>query len=168
MPHPRYQATPLANLGAAERDTGELQAAIAHMREGLEIRRRLNRPVDFADDLAHLTLAYLILGDKDTVRRLSDELCSALQAVSLDIFMPEFAFWVAAQAFRAGGQTDRSRGMLEKAHEIVLKQASAITQARNRQNYLELGVNHDIEAAYEHDTWPTLRSIGHGQVTANS
>ena len=48
----------LANLGNAERSLGELEAAIEHMGAGIALRRPIQDPRDFVDDLADLALTY--------------------------------------------------------------------------------------------------------------
>ncbi len=52
------EANALANLGAAERELGKLDAAIAHMEAGLAIRRSLGQPAELGTDLCDLTVAY--------------------------------------------------------------------------------------------------------------
>jgi tetratricopeptide (TPR) repeat protein len=152
--HAMYEAAALGNLGAAERDLGEFDAAINHMKEGLAIRRRLNRPGDYDDDIAHLIAAYLAAGDIEAARPLSEELAPSLATSSPAIFLPQFAHWTAARAFRELGDERRMRLMLQRGHEIVQEQAGAIEGAAEKASYLGLLVNRDIEAAFADDVWP--------------
>ena len=50
MNHASYRAQALANLGAAERDLGRLNAALAHMEEGLQLQLTLGRLPDAVSD----------------------------------------------------------------------------------------------------------------------
>lgn len=152
--HAMYEAAALGNLGAAERDLGEFGAAVEHMKAGLAIRRRLNRPGDYADDIAHLVAAYLAAGDVAAVRLLSEELAESLTTSSPAIFVPQYAHWIAARAFRAVGDRTRMRLMLERGHTTVKEQARAIESEAERASYLSLVVNRDIEAAFARDVWP--------------
>jgi tetratricopeptide (TPR) repeat protein len=152
--HALYEAAALGNLGAAERDLGDLDAAIKHMKEGLAARRRLNRPGDYADDIAHLVAAYLKAGDRDNVRVLNEELADSLATSAPAIFLPQFAHWIAACAFRELGDRSRMRIMLERGHAIVREQVDSIEGAAEKASYLSLLVNRDIDAAFDRDFWP--------------
>lgn len=154
IPHPGYEAASLANLGGAERDLGNLDLAVKHMEAGLAIRRRLSVAADYADDLAHLAYAYVMAGKIESARGLSDELATSLEATSPTIFMPQFAYLAAAQAFRALGQRERALATLKKAHDIVVEQAAAISGPSERGTYLSLSVNKEIEAAAKSRDWP--------------
>jgi tetratricopeptide (TPR) repeat protein len=152
--HALYEAAALGNLGAAERDLGEIDAAIAHMKEGLEARRRVNRPGDYADDIAHLLAAHLAAGDIDAIRALSQELVESLAASAPTIFLPQFAYWIAARAFRELGDFARMRQMLDRGHAILQEQTASIEGAAEKESYASLPINRAIEAAFGKDTWP--------------
>lgn len=153
--HALYEAAALGNLGAAERDLGTLDDAITHMKEGLATRRRLNRPGDYADDIAHLLAAHLAAGDIDAVRSLSDELVESLATSAPAIFLPQFAYWIAARAFRELGDKKKTRLMLDRGHEIVQEQMESITGPVEKASYASLPVNRAIEAAFAKESWPT-------------
>jgi len=152
--HALYEAAALGNLGAAERDLGELDAAIVHMKEGLAARRRLNRPGDYADDIAHLLAAHLAVGDIATVRVVAEELSESLASSSPAIFLPQFAHWIAARAFRALGDRERMRTMLDRGHAMVVEQVESIDGVAEKSSYASLQVNREIVAAHDRDVWP--------------
>jgi DNA-binding SARP family transcriptional activator/tetratricopeptide (TPR) repeat protein len=158
--HALYEAAALGNLGAAERDLGDFEAAISHMKEGLAARRRLNRPGDYADDIAHLVAAYLASGDNDAVRAMSDEFAESLASSAPAIFLPQFAHWIAARAFRELGDRTKMRLMLERAHEIVREQIDSIEGAAAKSSYASLTVNRAIESAFAKDSWPPSARVG--------
>ena len=74
MDHAAYVATALANLGAAERDLGELDEAIDHMEEGLAMQLALNRMADGVSDLADIALAYAQRGDFATAQSFAERI----------------------------------------------------------------------------------------------
>jgi DNA-binding SARP family transcriptional activator len=152
--HALYEAAALGNLGAAERDLGELDAAIAHMKQGLAARRRLNRPGDYADDIAHLLAAHLAAGDVDAVRELSEEFMASLATSAPAIFLPQFAHWIAARAFRELDDRAKMQLMLDHGHAIVKEQIDSIEGAAEKATYAGLPVNRAIEAAFAKDMWP--------------
>ena len=152
--HAMYEAAALGNLGAAERDLGELVEGISHMNEGIAARESLNRPGDYADDLAHLLAAHLALGDMENVRTLSRKLADSLATSSPSIFIPQLAFWIAARAFRELDDTPLARRMLDRAHAIVEGQIESIEGAAEIANYRALSVNREIDAAFRRDVWP--------------
>jgi hypothetical protein len=125
------------------------------MQAGLAIRRRLSAATDYADDLAHLAHASVMAGDMKSARALSDELAPSLEAMSPTIFMPQFAYFAAAQAFRGLGERDRAQATLKKAHAIVMEQAAAIAGPVERAAYLSLDVNREIDAAIKRKDWLT-------------
>jgi predicted ATPase len=149
-----YEAAALANLGLAERDLGDLNKAIEHMEAGLQIRRRLGASPDYADDLAHLAFVYVLAGKNDAAKPLLDELATTLDAPSEVVFMPQFAYWVAAQAYRALGERKRTQALLEKAHEVLTEHGSAISDPREREAFFALSVNREIEDAIKRKRWP--------------
>jgi DNA-binding SARP family transcriptional activator/tetratricopeptide (TPR) repeat protein len=156
--HAVYEAAALGNLGAAERDLGDLQRAITHMNEGLAIRRRLTRPADYADDIAHLVCAQLSAGDLNAVRELNAELAGSLTGESTAMFMPQFAHWTAARAYRALGDEKSMKTALERADSILAEQTALIDGAAERATYLALPVNSEIQSAFTDDHWPEISS----------
>lgn len=152
--HAGYEAAALANLGAAERDLGDAKAALAHMRDGIAIRRKHNEPSEYADELGAVALLHVRMGDLAAARAVADELAVALQAASPMLFMPQTAYWSAAQAFHALGDKRTAQQMLKKASDVVAEQAAAIGNAAERSAFMSLRVNQEIEAAYERKKWP--------------
>jgi tetratricopeptide (TPR) repeat protein len=159
IPHAGYEAAALANLGGAERELGQIDAAIDHMDAGLAIRRTLATPGDFLDDLAHLALVSLMAGDAPKARALMDEFSESLATASPAIFMPQFAFWVGARAYKELDELERARAMLARAHAIVIEQAEAIANQDDRARYMDLAVNREVTAAIERNEWPAVRRM---------
>ncbi len=156
MHYANYEAAALANTGQAERDLGHIEAAIEHMREGIAIRRKVSEQGDFGDDLANLASAYLLAGDRASAAALADELFAALESATAMVFLPQIAYWTAAQVFRALGDRKRAAAMLARAQEAVARQSAAIGGASERKSFEALPVNHEIEAAAKRKVWPAL------------
>ncbi len=147
MAYPVFEAAALANLGNAERALGELPAAIGHMEAGMAIRRPLQEPRDFVDDLADLTLAYVEAG------RTADALAGAREidaigAAPLDgAFWPHYAWWAAAQGFAAAGASAQARDAAARARRELERFAKRIADEHVRDNFLALPINQTIAAA---------------------
>jgi tetratricopeptide (TPR) repeat protein len=156
LDHAGYEAASLANLGAAERDLGDLTSALEHMRAGIAIRRKHNEASEYADELGAVALLYVQLGDVAAARAVAQELDVALRSASTMLFMPQTAYWSAAQVFHALVDRRRADEMLDKARSIVADQASAVADSGERGAYLELHVNREIEAAYDRKEWPSV------------
>jgi DNA-binding SARP family transcriptional activator len=158
--HAGYEAAALGNLGGAERDLGNLEAAVEHMQAGISIRRRsTGAAADYADDLANLMWVLVLAGATDSARALGDELATALHELSPAIFMPQFAYFAAAQAFRALGERARASDALKMAYAIVDEQAAAIAGTSERAAFLALSVNSEIAAAFKRKAWPARPTI---------
>jgi tetratricopeptide (TPR) repeat protein len=166
LEHAGYEAAALANLGAAERDLGDAASALGHMREGIAIRRKHNEASEYADELGAVALLYLQSGDVPAARAVADELAVALRSPSAMLFIPQTAYWSAAQAFHALDDLGRADEMLERAISIVADQASAINDVSDRSAYLDLAVNREIKAAGERNQWPALISMKGGARSA--
>jgi len=156
MEHVYYEASALANLGQAERDLGDLGAAAEHMSAGLAIRRAKSQPADYVDDIANLAFVRLLAGDVDAARPLADEMWPVFESTSSAVFMPQFAYWMAAQVYRGLGDLERGAAMLHRANETVKQQASLIRSSAERERFLALDAHREIAGAVEHDRWPTI------------
>ena len=103
----------LGNLGAAERELGELQAAIGHMEAGIAMLRQLGQPANYAGDLVDLTIAYLRAGKLPDARRASEEMLALLDNSSADAMpQPQSMLWAAARTYRALGDSARAQALL--------------------------------------------------------
>jgi DNA-binding SARP family transcriptional activator/tetratricopeptide (TPR) repeat protein len=144
---PVFEAAALANLGNAERVLGEYDAAIGHMVSGVIIRRQVQEPGDFTDDLSDLALAYIQAGLLDDSRRINDELAS-IAAESLDgAFWPQYVWWSMSKVYRADGDHQRAAEAASRAGIELQEFASKIGHAAAREAFLAIDVNREILAA---------------------
>jgi tetratricopeptide (TPR) repeat protein len=155
MKSPVLEAYALANLGAAERELGQLDRAIGHMEAGLAIRRRLDQAaVELATDLCDLTIAYLRAGRHEAAQHTADEMLAVLAADPVHMTYPHFMLWAAAQTYRALGQPGRARDLLAQAYRVWQEKAAAIPDHASRRTFGQLPYNRELQAAYERGSWP--------------
>jgi predicted ATPase len=142
------EANALANLGAAERELGELPDAIAHMCAGLAIRRQLDQPAELGTDLCDLTIAYLRAGDLESARASADEMLALHASAAETMMHPQYILWAAAQTHRALGDTERARTLLAQAHQVFEEKAAAIPDPESRATFAQLPFNRELLDAY--------------------
>lgn len=148
MAYPVFEAAALSNLGNAERALGELDAAIAHMEAGIAIRRPVQEPRDFVDDLADLTVAYVSAGRDDEALTTARELRAVGAATSFaGAFWPHYAWWAAAQGLEAGGAHDDARAASSRAQSELHEFAQGIQDEKTRDAFLAIPINATIAGA---------------------
>ncbi|HEY7981145.1 MAG TPA: AAA family ATPase [Candidatus Eremiobacteraceae bacterium] len=141
---PVFEAAALANLGNAERELGDYATAIGHMVAGLDIRRKVQEPGDFADDLSDLALAYAQAGFKEDARRTADELAS-IATISLEgAFWPQYVWWTLSRVYRTCGDRSLAEHAASKARFVLQEFAAKIGHASSREAFLAVDVNQDI------------------------
>jgi tetratricopeptide (TPR) repeat protein len=141
---PVFEAAALANLGNAERALGEIDAAIEHMTAGIVLRRPVQEPRDFADDLADLTLAYVAGGRNVEALATAREL-EAIGRVSFDgALWPHYVRWAMAQGLAAGGAVAAAAAAAAQARTELRRFAEQIGDARARRAFLSVPVNERI------------------------
>jgi len=143
---PVFEAAALANLGNAEGALGSFDRAIAHMEAGIALRRTVQEPRDFVDDLADLALAYASAGRALEAQRTAEELLAIDDGRFGGGLWPHYIRWAVAQALRAGGQAER--GAVEAARASAEMQAFAdrIDDERARSAFLAVPINLTIAA----------------------
>jgi predicted ATPase/DNA-binding SARP family transcriptional activator len=147
------EAAALSNLGNAERELGESAAALAHMREAIAIRKRLERPATF-EELGDLALAQLEGGDLPGARITADDIVAQVPDSTENTVWPHYCLWAAARVFRACGADARARTALHEATSLVRRQLDAMTDPASRAAFVQLRAVRQILAASERDLWP--------------
>ena len=148
------EANALANLGAAERELGQLPGAIAHMEAGLAIRRTLGQVAELGTDLCDLVIAYVRQGSLEAAQRSVVEMLDIYSQHEQAMMHPQYILWAAAQTFRAAGEQARAREYLERACAVMQGRARAIPNDDSRASFLELPFNREIRLACEQGVWP--------------
>ncbi len=145
------EAAALANLGNAERELGELEAALTHMKQAIAIRERLNHCATF-EELGDLALAQMKAGDGEALGTAQDIMQRA-DASGENTVWPHYCFWAAARVFRNCGDDERTAAALRRARELVSVQLDAIAEPRARAAFTELASVRGILAAQK-GLWP--------------
>ena len=144
---PAFEAGALANVGNAERALGEFDEAIAHMEAGIALRRPIQDPRDFVDDLSDLALAYVDAG------RTSDALMTAaeLELIGGESFdgslWPQYPWWAISRAYAAAGKQAEAREAAARARAELERFARSIDDERARVAFLGVPVNRTIAAS---------------------
>lgn len=144
---PVFEAGALANLGNAERALGEFEEAIAHMEAGVALRRPIQEPRDFADDLSDLTLAYVDAGRTSAALTIAEELERIGQAAFDGSFWPHYPRWAISRAYAAAGKHAEAREAAARARAELERFARSIDDDRARDAFLTVTVNQTIAAS---------------------
>ncbi|MGH7837588.1 MAG: hypothetical protein ACREQC_07140, partial [Candidatus Binataceae bacterium] len=144
------EAGALANLGNAERELGELDAALAHMKEAIAIRGRLGRSATF-EELGDLALAQLQAGDVAALETANDILQHADESGE-NVVLPYYCFWAAARVYHAH-RDPAAATALKRAAALVSRQLQAMADERSREAFARLPAVRAIAAA-ERGDWP--------------
>jgi DNA-binding SARP family transcriptional activator/tetratricopeptide (TPR) repeat protein len=143
---PVFEAAALANLGNAERALGFFERAIAHMEAGIALRRAVQEPRDFVDDLADLTLAYAGAGRNPDALRTAEELLAIDGGRFAGALWPHYVRWAVAQGLGAGGQAERAAAEAARARDEMRAFAERIDDERARGAFLAVPINVAIAA----------------------
>jgi DNA-binding SARP family transcriptional activator/predicted ATPase len=141
MAYPVFEAAALANLGNAELALSETDAAIEHMEAGLAIRRSIQEPRDFVDDLADLTRAYAATGREDDALATAGELLSIARSSLDGAFWPHYAWWAVSQGLAAAGKADEAREAAARARRELHAFAERFGDERMRSAFLRVPIN---------------------------
>jgi len=141
------EAAALGNLGAAERELGELPAAIDHLQASLELRRRAGAHQDSTLDRAELAIAYARAGKKQAAREAADQLM-ALDPRSYELtFAPQMVPWAASLAYGAAGSSKLAKEALGRARVMLETRMALLPDAETRAAYEAVWFNRELLAA---------------------
>jgi DNA-binding SARP family transcriptional activator len=148
-------AEALANLGAAERDLGEVNEAIAHMEAGIAQQADDQRRGDRLNDRADLALAHLYRGDRSEAARIADDFTAGTPDDDALNMWPHKLSWYAARIYLAAGREDDARRFLERAYAVMRRRSENLSDAGERAELERLPLHRAIAAAYERNEWAT-------------
>jgi tetratricopeptide (TPR) repeat protein len=135
---PVFEAAALANLGNAERALGEFDAALEHLEASVAIRRPIQEPRDFADDLADLTLAYVAAGNTEAAFSTARELGAIGKTAFDGAFWPHYVWWAISEGLRAGGAEAEAGASATRARAELQQFAARIEDTRARAAFLRV------------------------------
>jgi DNA-binding SARP family transcriptional activator/tetratricopeptide (TPR) repeat protein len=142
----------LANLGNAERELGQFEPALAHMREAIALRHRFGGSATF-EELGDLALTDLAAGNVAAARETANEIMARATSSSENTVWPHYCLWAAARVYRADGDAAAARDALNRAQTFVARQRIAMTDPKSREAFAALRAVAAITAAAA-GTWP--------------
>ena len=151
----QLRALALANLGHAERELGELDAALSHMHEGLALERELGRP-PLLGNVADAALAYVMHGELGVAVPLAEHILNSDRALSSRSMFPPYPPWIAACVFHWDGNEERAQQSLESASELARSIATSIDVPELREHFEALPFFAEIAEAKDAGRWPSL------------
>ncbi len=155
MQHAAFRAQALGNLGAAERDLGEVAAGAAHMDEGIALQTAVGRMADAASDLVDAALAHALAGEHEAAKALTERFLALDHGACEGAVFPPYPWWIAARVLQALGD-DRRAGALAQAAKITRSSLSAIDDDELRGHFERLPFVASIRRAQNGD-WGDLR-----------
>lgn len=158
MDHAAYLATALANLGAAERDLGELDAAIEHMEEGLAMQLALNRMADGVSDLADIALAYAYRGDLMTAQTLAERIMAIETTWTDSAIFPPYPLWIVA-CILYWNHDERADVMRAWAWQLADTLAESIREPELRAQFKALPFYIGLQLIEETHGWPPAPAV---------
>ena len=153
MDHAAYVATALANLGAAERDLGELDAAIAHMEEGLAMQLALNRMADGVSDLADIALAYALRGDLPAAQTFAERIIAIDTSWTDTAIFPPYPLWIVSCILHWSGD-DRAPTIFDWARQLATTLAESIAEPDFRAHFEALPFYAAMQKIDGEEGWP--------------
>ena len=143
--NPVQEAAALGQLGAAERDCGDLPTAVAHLERALSLRMGRDNSVDVLGDRLELALAYQRNGQIAEAMDLANSL-AASEAETLT--WPYYLPWVVGTILsESSTEGQRAQAFLKRAASELEAYASGM-DGETRSDFLRLPLNRTIlEAA---------------------
>lgn len=139
----------LYGLGEAERELGDLDNAIQHMREARAIFLRLELPLETPGVLSDLALGYLKSGRLPDALDCITDLLAIFPEAETTRDDPQRSLWAGVQVLRAAGQSERAAELLARAYHLIQQKLALIPDLESREAYANLVFNRRISAAYE-------------------
>ncbi|MBV9440404.1 MAG: tetratricopeptide repeat protein, partial [Candidatus Eremiobacteraeota bacterium] len=137
----------LGTLGCAESALGAHHDAIAHLEEGVALRREAGPTPRLGDNLCALTLAYLRSGDPEAAAAPAAELLALYEANPKLAPQPTEWLGAIAHAERRVGREHQANALLRRADSVMRARAAAIGDADARAAFLALPFNREVTEA---------------------
>ncbi|MCX7690239.1 AAA family ATPase [Thermoflexus sp.] len=141
------EAAALVALSAAERELGDLDAALVHIRQGLALRRELGQTADLCHDMVDLVEVLLRRQDGPAAREAMEEMLALYRANPTGILHPEAVLWTAAKACRMLGEPERAAQLAAEARAVLETRSAAIPDLEMRTAFLNLPFNRELLSA---------------------
>jgi DNA-binding SARP family transcriptional activator/tetratricopeptide (TPR) repeat protein len=150
---PSAHAHALVSIGIAERELGELEAAIMHLEDGTALERRLNETVALGEDLCELIVALLRCARLDRARELAAEVLALAGGSTQQFSRPQNLLWAAAAVSHAAGDDGQATALLARARSALDELEAAIPDSESRSTFRRLRYHRAIDEAFDRDHW---------------
>jgi tetratricopeptide (TPR) repeat protein len=150
---PAARAHAMISAGVAERELGDLEAAVAHLEQGTAIARELNETITLGEDLCELAITFLRRHDLARAVLVAAEILELTETSPQRSSRPQFLFWTVAAVRRAAGDLDGARAFLAQAGQMLDDLEAAIPDLESRRTFRNLRHNRAIDAAVARDCW---------------
>ena len=154
----RYlEAVALGNLGEAERELDDPEAAILHLQESIQVHREQgeqSESPDTTNTLADLALAYALAGDLEKAAQTAAELEQLYPVMCEKTGDPHRLLWAAGRAWQACGQPEQARQAMATAYAFIQEKMASIPDPATRLTYSKISFNRQVIAAHERGEWP--------------
>jgi tetratricopeptide (TPR) repeat protein len=147
------RAHALVNLGVAERELHDMDAAIGHLQEGTALERQLNEAVALGEDLCELIIALLRQNVIEQATALAAEVLALAEDSTLRFPHPQYLLWTAAAVRRAAGDDAGALALLGRARDILDKLEATIPDTESRMTFRRLRNNRAIDDAFDRAYW---------------
>jgi tetratricopeptide (TPR) repeat protein len=164
--NPLIEAAALANVGNAERELGDFDAALDCMHAAIDIRHRLGLAATF-EELSDLALTQLASGDREASRSTADDIMRRAPDSDENTVWPHYCFWAAACVYEACNDAPRAARALEQAARHVRAQLETIRDENARAAFAQLASVRAIAAARE-GRWPAFAAVHPAAFTSRS
>lgn len=151
---PLFEGAALANLGNAERMSGEVNAGVRHLEQGLALRQALLEPTDLLDDYCDLAVCYVQAGELDKARATADTLLKIAGKSTDGAFWPHYCYWAAAIVAHTTGDQAQANLHLQNALTTMRNFANRVADGQTRAAFFALPLNREIVAAGDRGEWP--------------
>jgi DNA-binding SARP family transcriptional activator/tetratricopeptide (TPR) repeat protein len=150
---PSMRAHALVNLGVAERELHDLDAAIGHLQEGTALERQLNEAVALGEDLCELIIALLRQNVIEQATALAAEVLALAEDSTLRFPHPQYLLWTAAAVRRAASDDAGALALLDRARDVLDKLEATIPDTESRTTFRRLRYNRAIDDAFDRAYW---------------
>ena len=150
---PTVRAHALVNLGVAERELDNVDAAIAHLERGTTLERELNETIALGEDLCELIIALLRNNRIERAVELSAEVLALAENATLRFPHRQYLLWTVAAVRRATDDEDGARTLLGRARTILDTLEATIADAESRVTFRRLRYNAAIDEAFDRAHW---------------
>ena len=152
-----FAALVLGDLGIAERELGNLDAAREHLEAAVAIHRRLDQRLELVTNLARLALVVGMRGDFEQARRLAHEVLDRSRVHPESVEDPAEVLWNVAQALHLCGDEREAREIVEQAAALQEQRLATIDLPEYRASAAGLRWYRALLQARSEGVWPGAR-----------